>query len=235
MSDKNQRLSEYEQKIKKLESENDALEKALEGAKHARVQLYLSYATGVIFVGILLYLALSVENPTDWQYTLFRTILSLGAAGIAALLPGDLEIRYKNLLRSTGALAVFIFVFSVNPAKLAGIPEPTPTESYSFKILTVVDADPALNCFTLPFSDVRKIEDMDRLRSILKSFVEEYANLKFTFSDYEIYRSMDETKVSKVGDLTSKNNGGIVVLDKKFIAENGEHTAFTMVHNMSCR
>jgi hypothetical protein len=176
-------LESCNQRNKELTSRVESLQKRLEDITNSRIQLYLSYATGIVFVLILLYLAIGVTEPTNWQYTLFRTILSLGAAGIAALLPGDIEIKYKNLLRATGALAVFLFVYKINPAELAGIPEPTPTSSFQFKILTKQDSGQVLNCFTLPYSDVIKSIKDNKIFDFISQYMEKYAQHKVNIDD----------------------------------------------------
>ena len=73
---------------------------------------------GVIFVTAILALAVFIPVPTDFQYMVFRIVLSLAAAGFVSMTPGFLEVTVANWLRAGGALAVFVVVYFYNPAAL---------------------------------------------------------------------------------------------------------------------
>jgi PAN domain len=77
---------------------------------------------GVVFVSTLLVLAVALPNPTQWQYQIFRFVLALAAAGVAAFIPGSLEISVSNWLKAGGALAVFALVVFKSPAALVAAP-----------------------------------------------------------------------------------------------------------------
>jgi hypothetical protein len=85
------------------------------------------FAFGVAFVIVLLILAMFFPSPTDFQYFVFRTVLALAAAGVAALIPGLLDIDMP-LIRAGGALAVLILVYKFTPASLV-ITKPPPSET----------------------------------------------------------------------------------------------------------
>jgi hypothetical protein len=87
-------------------------------------QKIASFAFGVVFILAILALALFVSNPTPFQYLVFRVVLSLAAAGTAAMLPGFVEVTISNWIRAGGALAVFLIVFFYNPASLVAPPPP---------------------------------------------------------------------------------------------------------------
>ena len=78
----------------------------------------LAYAFGVVFVVVLLVVALFVPNPTEFQYTVFRIVLALAAAGVAAMIPGFLQVTLSTWLRAGGALAIFVVVYFYAPAAL---------------------------------------------------------------------------------------------------------------------
>jgi hypothetical protein len=82
------------------------------------------FAFGIIFILVMLALALFVPNPTSFQYLVFRVVLSLAAAGVAAMLPGFVEVEISKWIRAGGALAVFLIVFFYNPASLVVPPPP---------------------------------------------------------------------------------------------------------------
>jgi hypothetical protein len=76
-------------------------------------------AFGVLFISALLVLAIKFPHPTDFQLLVFRTLLALSAAGIAATIPGFLSLSMDATglaIRAGGALAVFLLVYRLNPA-----------------------------------------------------------------------------------------------------------------------
>jgi hypothetical protein len=87
------------------------------------VQKIVAFGFGVVFVISLLVLAVFFPAPTSFQYLVFRTVLSLAAAGIASMIPGFLEINISAWLRAGGALAVFAVVYFNNPAQLVATPQ----------------------------------------------------------------------------------------------------------------
>jgi hypothetical protein len=79
---------------------------------------YLAFFFGVVFIVVLIVLAIFFPNPSPFQYTVFRIVLSLAAAGTATMIPGFLEVNLSNRIRAAGALGVFVVVFWFNPAAL---------------------------------------------------------------------------------------------------------------------
>src|ERR1700732_2507139 len=81
-----------------------------------------TFASGTTFVGALLLLAVLFPEPTPFQYTVFRIVLALAAAGFVAFVPGFIEVRYevkhKTLIRAGGAFAVLVIVYFFSPAGL---------------------------------------------------------------------------------------------------------------------
>ncbi len=78
----------------------------------------LAFIFGVVFVVALLFVALFVPNPTPFQYTVFRIVLALAAAGVAAMIPGFLQVTVSTWIRAGGALAIFVIVYFYAPAAL---------------------------------------------------------------------------------------------------------------------
>ena len=81
-------------------------------------QQIAAYAFGVVFVVVMLTIALFVPTPTSFQYLVFRIVLALATAGVAAMIPGFIEVNVPTFLRAGGALAVFAIVFFYNPVAL---------------------------------------------------------------------------------------------------------------------
>ena len=85
-------------------------------------QIIVAFVFGVVFVALTIVLAIKYPHPTLYQYNVFRTVLALAAAGIAAMIPGLITIEFvpttELLIRALGGLAVFVIVFFFNPATI---------------------------------------------------------------------------------------------------------------------
>lgn len=86
-------------------------------------QQIAAYAFGVVFVVAMLAIALFVPQPTSFQYLVFRIVLSLATGGVAAMIPGFVQVNIPGIARAGGALAVFVVVFFYNPAALVSNPD----------------------------------------------------------------------------------------------------------------
>jgi len=87
------------------------------GRSAAKTEKLAAFAFGVLFVIVLLVLAIWFKEPTPFQYLVFRVVLALAAAGVAAMIPGFLEVRLGRGVRAGGALAVFVIVYFYDPAE----------------------------------------------------------------------------------------------------------------------
>lgn len=83
-----------------------------------KIQQIVAFAFGVVFVVTLLVLAVQFPNPTHFQYLVFKVVLSLAAAGVAAMIPGFLTVNVSGVVQAGGALGVFVVVYFFNPASL---------------------------------------------------------------------------------------------------------------------
>lgn len=84
------------------------------------------FMLGVVFVVALVVLSLYVPEPTPSQFFIFKVVLALAAAGIAAMMPGFVEIDIPKVVRAGGTLAVFFIVLDRSPAELVVPPSPEP-------------------------------------------------------------------------------------------------------------
>ena len=82
-------------------------------------QTTVAISSGAFFLAAFLVIAFACPNPTEFQYTVFRIILAVGAAAFATVIPGILEISVSNWLKAGGALAVFVIIYFYSPAQLA--------------------------------------------------------------------------------------------------------------------
>lgn len=82
-----------------------------------------AFGFGAVFVTVLLVLAVAFPHPSKFQYNVFRIVLSLASAGVAATIPGFLNIDFNPtsevLIRAGGAIAIFIIVYFFSPVQIA--------------------------------------------------------------------------------------------------------------------
>ena len=80
---------------------------------------------GTAFLVFVAILAIFFPHPTQFQFLVFRTLLSLAAGGVASAIPGFLSIATDLpgvAIRAGGALAAFALVYRLNPASLISDP-----------------------------------------------------------------------------------------------------------------
>jgi Protein of unknown function (DUF4019) len=111
----------------------------------SRLEIWLGFVFGVIFVAILLYLATVEKNPTPLAIRVYVTVLALAGGGIGAVLPGFLEIQYKGFARTGGAIALTALIYLNEPAigkNVVNFVEPkTPAEPVVTEFLNAVDSE----------------------------------------------------------------------------------------------
>lgn len=89
------------------------------------------FVFGAILVLVYLALALFVPDPTPFQYTVFRIVLALASAGVAAFIPGLIKASVGKAVKAGGAMAVFLIVFFFVPAGL-------PTQLLPYRLFITV-------------------------------------------------------------------------------------------------
>lgn len=87
-------------------------------------QQLAAYVFGVAFVIVMLMIAIFIPRPDPFPYTVFRIVLALAAAGVAAMIPGFLHVNVGTVVRAGGAIAVFVITFFFSPAGLVATMEP---------------------------------------------------------------------------------------------------------------
>jgi hypothetical protein len=100
-------------------------------------QTIAGFAFGVIFVIVILILAIYFPTPTQFQFLVFKSVLSLAAAGVAATIPGTLGVEIPRFVRASGAIAVLVLVYFYNPAELV-VPSARKPSGYTYELLETV-------------------------------------------------------------------------------------------------
>lgn len=91
--------------------------------KTPKWQLITGLAIGILIAVVILVLVVFIPNPTPVQFFVFRGLFSISLAAIAAIIPGLLHVEsrfQKFSIRATGAIAVFILIWLINPPALIG-------------------------------------------------------------------------------------------------------------------
>src|SRR3954451_380516 len=72
----------------------------------------------VLLISMLVTVLLFVPSPSDFQFSIIRTVLSLASAVLASLLPAFVELKAERsaIFRAGGALAVFVVVYWFLPS-----------------------------------------------------------------------------------------------------------------------
>lgn len=101
--------------------EASGMARVIEGPR-GTLPMVLAFVFGVTFLATLLVLAVAVPNPTSAQFNIFRTVMALAGGGVAATIPGFLNLRVgggqRFLIQAGGALAVFVLLYLFPPAGL---------------------------------------------------------------------------------------------------------------------
>lgn len=190
------------------------------------------FTFGVVFIVALLILAIALPKPTNYQYTVFRIVLALAVSGVAAFVPGFIEVIVKSWVRAGGAIAVFVVCYFFSPAGLitqAGI-TPAPTDPFTIHMIESTPQGPQVNRFTFPYADIsRKASYRD-----FKLILEQVPGSKFSGRDHTIFRVRDEL-VLQVGSketAVSESNTQILVVPNSLLRDfESEHLAFTYLWN----
>ncbi|MCB1176391.1 MAG: hypothetical protein KDK36_02320 [Leptospiraceae bacterium] len=83
-----------------------------------KIDPLIPFIAGLVLLIILLVTIFFIKDPSPFQYLVFRVIIALSAAGLAALLPGFLSVETKGGIKAGGALGVFVIVYFFSPAEL---------------------------------------------------------------------------------------------------------------------
>ena len=188
------------------------------------------FSFGVVFIIVLVLIALMLPNPTEFQQLIFRIVLALAAAGVGALVPGFLTIRFKNLLRAGGALGVFIVVYFFNPATYVVQSTSNPTDLFTITIVFEQNENLVTNTYSFPISDIKKKESGEGFFELL----EQLPNVPVdSIEKSTVFRTSDEAIVTEEsGNAHENRNTGVLVIPNSVIQLYEEpHLAFTHIYS----
>ena len=115
---KRKKIKEIKNKLKSANLPiNGFLEKSVFRMTKSIEKLILSISSAAFILTILV-IALFIPNPSPFQYTVFRIILSLAAGGIAAFFTGFLTVEWTNKIKAGNGFGVFIIVYFASPAAI---------------------------------------------------------------------------------------------------------------------
>ncbi len=94
---------------------------------------------GIIFLVVLITLSLLRPEWSAQNGMLFKTMLALAAAMVAALIPGFLHLNANEYVKASGALGVFAFIM-LDPMKIIPQPpNPDPTDKFFSVVFNLKD------------------------------------------------------------------------------------------------
>ncbi|MBL0010531.1 MAG: hypothetical protein IPP22_04990 [Nitrosomonas sp.] len=96
---------------------------AKDSSETPKWQLITGLIVGSLFALIILAAAIFIPNPTVTQFFIFRGVFAVSLAAIAAIIPGLLNFESRTQqfsIQATGAIAVLIIVWLLNPPALVG-------------------------------------------------------------------------------------------------------------------
>ena len=76
---------------------------------------------GILGMLLIVWAVIQIPEPSTKQFFIFRGLFALCAAMLVILIPGALNVRAswnKTSVKATGAIAVFVIIWMVNPPAL---------------------------------------------------------------------------------------------------------------------
>lgn len=152
------------------------------------LQIIAAFIFGVVFVSVILTLVFNTDIIDTNKMWVIKTVMALAAAGIAAILPGFIDLKGAipglnvKMIRSGGALAVFCLVFlapiSTGPDT---IPKPyTPTTNPIMKAdewIAGISNKDYVGSYNNLFNLAKKKYSEDDIRSQLSPLMNRLGNL----------------------------------------------------------
>jgi uncharacterized protein YjbI with pentapeptide repeats len=189
----------------------------------------LAIGFGVLFIGLLLIIALTVPNPTPFQYLIFRVVLSLAAAGIAGTFSGFLQIEIHEFIKAGGALGVFVLVYCYNPVQLSASVRstlsgqfPSADDIKPFESLSTMNAEEAMKLL----SDLKS-----RLTTASDDQRHQWSNFLLSKLDDPIFRRPSDVLSDDIRSVRNSIAGTLLAIDVSAIqrCQSGELRGLDLV------
>ncbi len=88
--------------------------------KTGNLKMSTAILIGAISLLLVFFTAIFSPCPSNYEFKIYKTLLALGAAGVASSMPGILKLKYKTaLISSSGAISVFLIILFL-PDKSVG-------------------------------------------------------------------------------------------------------------------
>ena len=155
------------------------------------LEIILTFSFGVLALIVLFVIGLLVDQPNQLLSLVSRVTLALACAGIAAMLPGFIQLNiasHTNLaIRAGGAVAIFVLVYLVDPgsqldsnSQTCEIPEAPHNnfmpvvEDWNAKI----EAQEYAEAYVAASSWTRNQYTLEFMKTVYENFGREVGNLK---------------------------------------------------------
>jgi hypothetical protein len=134
---------------------------------HSKIEVFLAFGSGVVFLGVLLFIAVFVKNPEAFAIRIYMTVLAFAAAAAGAVLPGFMEVKYKTAFRAGGSLALFAIVYFGAPAitpQIVRVVVPTtdPRPTVDRFLAALENDNPAVSWALLPPAGRAQVGDSEQ-------------------------------------------------------------------------
>jgi hypothetical protein len=160
------------------------------------VKTLIAFVFGAIFVITILVFTAVVKNPSPTEIWTYRIILALAAAGVAAILPGFIDIKYKGFVQAGGAIGVFVLILLAFPA-----PDPTPAAA---PVPAPAKAEAATDEVAWPTEDpefmARKYIDLIDSNKLVEAFETVDTAVGFRWNSFEASYKSGRTPLGAVVD-----------------------------------
>lgn len=160
------------------------------------VKALIAFVFGAIFIVTILVFTAVVKDPSPTAIWTYRVILALAAGGVAAILPGFIDVKYKTFVQAGGAIGVFVLV-------LVAFPAPKP-EAALPKAEAPAKAETAADELAWPTDDpeflARKYIDLIDSNKLVEAFETVDPTVGFRWSSFEASYKAGRTPLGAVVD-----------------------------------
>lgn len=177
---------------------------------------------GLIFLIIILFIAYFTPFPSHFQTGVLWVILSLAAAASAAAIPGFFEIRFKNAIRATGAIGIFVFMYLNVPKAMANVSEEAKYSQSKIRLYVVQQHDKPIQIIN---SDFDKNNSNNFTTSISES-INNYLGSN-TSPDYYTYYRKSDGKIYNNESCNEIREYQLLIIPNKLVAQySNKHEAY---------